>query len=136
MEHPPSGPEFSSQANQNNTDDIALLARRRVGLLQQQQQQITVSLAAPDLLQWQPLQNVTANPNVTQRPPPHPKITLDEFCLKYGLSTDIQDKLAQVKVSGPHGLRYISEAELMNVAKLDLGERGDVQDAVDRWMND
>lgn len=138
MEHPPSGPEFSSQDNHNNTDDIALLARRRVGLLQQQQQpQITVNLAGlPDLLQRQPLQTVTTNPNVTQRPPPRPKITLDEFCFKYGLSIDIQDKLAQVKVSGPHGLRYISEAELMNVAKLDLGERGDVQDAVDRWMND
>ncbi|KAF9037903.1 hypothetical protein BDP27DRAFT_1374692 [Rhodocollybia butyracea] len=138
MEHPPSGPEFSSQANNNDINDIALLACRHVGLLPQQQQpHITVNLAGlPDLLQRQPLQNLATNPNTAQRPPPRPKITLDEFCFKYSLSTDIQEKLAQVKVSGPHGLRYISESELMNVVKLDLGERGDVQDAVDRWMND
>ncbi|KAF9070193.1 hypothetical protein BDP27DRAFT_1420213 [Rhodocollybia butyracea] len=75
MEHPPAGPKFSSQANNNDINDIALLACRRVGLLPQQQQpHITVNLAGlPDLLQRQPLQNLATNANTAQQPPPRPR---------------------------------------------------------------
>ncbi len=64
---------------------------------------------------------------------PLPRLTLDEFCLAYGLSDDINTKLAAKKVTGPHSLEFINDDVLLNAVGLEIGELGDLQHAVQSW---
>ena len=38
-------------------------------------------------------------------------------------------------VSGPHCLRFITDVELQDVYGFTIGERADIRDAEERWLN-
>jgi len=63
-----------------------------------------------------------------------PKMTLFVFCERFDLSDFILQKLDVMKVTGPHGLRFISDQQLVEVGGLDVGELADVRDAQERWV--
>ncbi|KAF9233112.1 hypothetical protein BU15DRAFT_66876 [Melanogaster broomeanus] len=108
-ESPPNTKLFDP-ASETSAGDIALLSRRRQG---------------------------TGNGPVPQnRPRPElvPKMTLEAFCDRYDLSIFILQKLDVMKVTGPHGLRFISNEQLFDIGQLDVGEVADVRDAHERWM--
>jgi hypothetical protein len=58
---------------------------------------------------------------------------LQDFCMCFELSDTIQQKLDGMKITGPHGLRFVTDLDLRDVGKLDVGELGDVRDAQERW---
>ncbi|KAF9231170.1 hypothetical protein BU15DRAFT_56490, partial [Melanogaster broomeanus] len=76
-----------------------------------------------------------ANNPVTRRALP-PKISLEEFCLRYSLSQAIYAKLTKLAITGPHALRFISNNVLSNDGTFVVGELADVRDAEQRWADD
>ncbi|KAF9243074.1 hypothetical protein BU15DRAFT_59953 [Melanogaster broomeanus] len=76
----------------------------------------------------------TNNP-ATRRALP-PKISLEEFCLRYALSQAIHTKLTKLAITGPHALRFVSNDVLMNDGTFAVGELADVRDAEQRWAQD
>ncbi|KAG7097620.1 hypothetical protein E1B28_004953 [Marasmius oreades] len=61
-----------------------------------------------------------------------PKLPLLDFCLRYGLSPDLREKLEEMKIPGPHVLRLISDQSFEG--KLQVGEVAELRDAEERWM--
>lgn len=79
----------------------------------------------------------TNNSHAEHLPSPlPPKLSLDAFCLKYDLSFAIQTKLVTADITGPHGLRFLQPTEMSSDLKLTVGERCDVQDALEQWTKD
>ncbi|KIJ15656.1 hypothetical protein PAXINDRAFT_133790 [Paxillus involutus ATCC 200175] len=62
-----------------------------------------------------------------------PKMDLYTFCGHFNLSFTILQKLRSMKITGPHGLRFVSNTDLRESGKLDIGELADVRDAEERW---
>lgn len=62
-----------------------------------------------------------------------PKMTLTDFCETFSLSVFILQKLDVMKITGPHGLRFVSNQQLVEVGGMDIGELADVRDAQERW---
>ncbi|KAF9239238.1 hypothetical protein BU15DRAFT_74662 [Melanogaster broomeanus] len=73
-------------------------------------------------------------PQNCPRPELVPKMMLEAFCDCYDLSIFILQKLDVMKVTGPHGLHFISNEQLFDIGQLDVGEVADVHDAHKRWM--
>ncbi|KAE9399511.1 hypothetical protein BT96DRAFT_993839 [Gymnopus androsaceus JB14] len=117
--------------NNNDDDDIGMLAKWRISLLQQAHQpNITVNLARlHDIIPRPPLHAIETN-----NPLPLPaRLPLRDFCTKYNLSDEIFSKLDAVKITGPHTLHFYKEADLMDTVMLTLGELGSVLDAAEQW---
>jgi hypothetical protein len=62
-----------------------------------------------------------------------PKMTLDAFCEQFDLSIFVLQKLDTLKITGPHGLRFISDRQLIEQGQMEVGELADVRDAQERW---
>jgi len=62
-----------------------------------------------------------------------PKMKLEDFCDRFDLSVIILQKLDTLKVTGPHALRFVSDAQLVENGGMDIGELADVRDAQERW---
>jgi len=62
-----------------------------------------------------------------------PKMKLEDFCDRFDLSVIILQKLDILKVTGPHALRFVSDAQLVGIGGMDIGELADVRDAQERW---
>ncbi|KIJ15614.1 hypothetical protein PAXINDRAFT_114833 [Paxillus involutus ATCC 200175] len=62
-----------------------------------------------------------------------PKMDLHTFCDHFNLSLAILQKLDVMKITGPHGLRFVSNTDLREIGKLHIGELADVRDAQERW---
>ncbi|KIJ15654.1 hypothetical protein PAXINDRAFT_99503 [Paxillus involutus ATCC 200175] len=62
-----------------------------------------------------------------------PKMDLRTFCDHYNLSLAILQKLDSMEITGPHGLRFVSNTDLREIGKLHIGELADVRDAEERW---
>jgi hypothetical protein len=60
-------------------------------------------------------------------------MTLAVFCNTFDLSDFILQKLDVLKITGPHGLRFVSDRQLSEMGQLDIGELADVRDAQERW---
>jgi hypothetical protein len=127
-----------------NPGDVALLSRRRQGT-GNAGTSIVVNNSFKELAnvllgrgdrdrRAEPPQVLQPVPQNHPRPALVPKMTLDAFCDRYDLSIFILEKLDVMKVTGPHGLRFISNEQLVEVGKLDIGEVADVRDAHERWM--
>jgi hypothetical protein len=58
---------------------------------------------------------------------------LHTFCDHFNLSLAILQKLDVMKITGPHGLRFVSNTDLREIGKLHIGELADVRDAQERW---
>ncbi|KAG6374257.1 hypothetical protein JVT61DRAFT_4274 [Boletus reticuloceps] len=67
-------------------------------------------------------------PKVPSQPALLLKITLEDFGCRFTLSNDILQKLATMKVTGPHSLWFITDKQLAK-GGLDVGEIGNVRDA-------
>ncbi|KAF9230467.1 hypothetical protein BU15DRAFT_57209, partial [Melanogaster broomeanus] len=139
-ESPPNTKLFDS-ASETSAGDIALLSRRRQGtgntgtsIIVNNDFKELANVLVGDRRPVQPvLQPIPQN-----RPQPElvPKMTLDTFCDRYDLSIFILQKLDVMKVTGPHGLCFISNEQLFDIGQLDVGasEVADVRDAHERWM--
>ena len=63
-----------------------------------------------------------------------PKMSLTHFCDHFGLSVYVLQKLDALRITGPHGLRFVSDQQLVEKGELEIGELADVQDAQEWWM--
>ncbi|KAH7919553.1 hypothetical protein BV22DRAFT_1199411 [Leucogyrophana mollusca] len=61
-----------------------------------------------------------------------PKMGLVAFCEHFALSAFVLEKLDVINVTGPHCLRFISDAQLTD-AELSISELADLRDAQERW---
>ena len=75
-----------------------------------------------------------AAPAIAVRRPLPPKLSLADFCARFQLSDAIHDKLANIKVTGPHVLRLVNDDALRAEGNLDIGELADLRDVEERWM--
>jgi hypothetical protein len=62
-----------------------------------------------------------------------PKMTLDAFCEQFDFSIFVLQKLNTLKITGPHGLRFISDRQLIEQGQMEVGELADVRDAQEHW---
>jgi hypothetical protein len=62
-----------------------------------------------------------------------PKMKLEDFCDWFDLLVIILQKLNILKVTGPHALHFVSDAQLVGIGGMDIGELADVRDAQERW---
>jgi len=62
-----------------------------------------------------------------------PKMRLEDFCDQFDLLVIILQKLDILKVTGPHALHFVSDAQLVENGGMDTGELADVHDAQERW---
>jgi hypothetical protein len=60
-------------------------------------------------------------------------MTLFIFCECFDLSDFILQKHNVLKITRPHGLRFITNQQLIEMGQLDIGELADVHDAQERW---
>lgn len=112
LDYPPPGPEFKAS---DDTTDIAWLTSHCLNL---NQPNITVNFGGLEALIPQPALKSTHAP----APPVPAKLPLYEFCEKYNLLPEIFTKLSAVDIEGPHTFRFFTDAELMNMANLTLGQ--------------
>lgn len=145
LENPPNSKMFDPTQHHgaaNDSDTVGLLARRRAA---QHNSAPTITVNFPgfvDLLHPPqgagPVVNDPRDPIPGHRLPGQllPPTPLLEFCNKYFLSVDIEDKLEAIQISGPHVLSLISDADLRNEAKLSVGQLASLRDAELRWKHD
>jgi hypothetical protein len=57
---------------------------------------------------------------------------LKDFCDQFDLSVIILQKLNILKVTGPHTLHFVSDAQLVENRGIDIRELADVHDAQER----
>ncbi|EEB94443.1 hypothetical protein MPER_06744 [Moniliophthora perniciosa FA553] len=69
----------------------------------------------------------------TYRSPP--KLALEDFCEKYALSQELQNKLKTLQIEGPHVLRFVSDDMFLG-QNLTIGELAGLRDAQERWTED
>ncbi|KAF6742071.1 hypothetical protein DFP72DRAFT_831627, partial [Ephemerocybe angulata] len=137
MDTPPNSKIFDCN-NSTNTTDIALLARRRAQASTQAQIppiNITFSGLA-DALRGMPSAPAPAIQPGPAQPPRKklpPQMELHAFCTKYSLHDALEWKLKAVDVSGPHVLRLIGDAALVDKARLSIGELATLHDTEERW---
>ncbi|KAH8795134.1 hypothetical protein DL96DRAFT_1690434 [Flagelloscypha sp. PMI_526] len=114
----------------SNPEDEAELRRRRA----KERQAPTTNIVIPGLADLLNPNGVPPRSNAQTAPPRlAAKMSLDYFITQYRLSYEIQRKLEDAKVTGPHGLRFWSDTALMEKAGLELGELADVRDGEERW---
>ncbi len=63
-------------------------------------------------------------------------MVLKDFCGLYKLSGDLKSKLDAIHIVGPHVLRLVSDSDLRESGKLDVGEVASLRDAQQRWLHD
>ena len=63
-----------------------------------------------------------------------PKMSLTHFCDHFSLSVYVLWKLDALRITGPHGLHFVSDQQLVEKGELEIGELADVQDAQEWWM--
>jgi hypothetical protein len=61
-------------------------------------------------------------------------MSLVDFCEHFSLSVYVLQKLDALQITGPHGLHFVSDQQLVEKAELEIGELADVQDAQEQWM--
>ena len=118
-ETPPNTKIFDP-TNKQNTDDVSLLAKRRLAHARDNvPQPITVNFPGFAQLFAAAAPNAPTAPTAPAAPPPVPRrvvllppMELGAFCTQYFLSQNIQQKLEAIQVTGPHVLRLISDADL------------------------
>ncbi|KAK7036566.1 hypothetical protein VNI00_011499 [Paramarasmius palmivorus] len=78
-----------------------------------------------------------ANPDRTSltRLKSPPKLVLADFCQKYEVPRNLQEKLEELQIEGAHGLRFISDTIFLS-SKLSVGELALLRDAQERWMEE
>ncbi|KAK7015190.1 hypothetical protein VNI00_019159 [Paramarasmius palmivorus] len=78
-----------------------------------------------------------ANPDRTSltRLKSPPKLALADFCQKYEVPRNLQEKLEELQIEGAHGLRFISDTIFLS-SKLSVGELALLRDAQERWMEE
>jgi hypothetical protein len=139
LEHPPNTKLFD--ATYHDTNDLGLLSRRRAA-----NQPLT---AAPSIVINNDFEGLAAmfqgnkpppGPQVPANPVPRPiraaqvpKMTLIAFCERFDISDFVLQKLDVLKITGPHGLRFVTDEQLVHAGQLDIGELADVRDAQERW---
>ena len=139
LESPPNSKIFDP-TNQQNANDVRLLANRRLNQTRDAAPPITVNFSGlADLLK----QNGTpvVPPAVpaavfAKNEPLPPPMALALFCDQYHLSNDIKRKLDSIHISGPHVLRLITDTDLRGEGTLSIGELASLRDAHMRWMVD
>ncbi len=80
---------------------------------------------------------------VAQPPPPGqknditqwPKMDLVTFCNQFDVPHQLQIKLDNLGVQGPHALCWMKDEDLRGKGGLMLGELGTLRDAEQRWKN-
>ncbi|THU95221.1 hypothetical protein K435DRAFT_859771 [Dendrothele bispora CBS 962.96] len=108
--------------NNDDVNDIAVLAARcRQNLNQAALPTININLS-----------DATRAPLQPHNQAPPPKQTLSEWQENYGLDDIIINTLKENRITGPHGLKYVSDDELKEMG-LVIGQRADVRDAQERW---
>ncbi|KIK79399.1 hypothetical protein PAXRUDRAFT_16351 [Paxillus rubicundulus Ve08.2h10] len=121
--------------------DVSMLACHHLGNIMQNQSsapQIVINNDFKDLagILW----GDHMNPKIPNLPLPHhdpaklsaalvPKMNLHTFCKHFDLSVAILQKLNIMKITGPHGLRFIPNTDLCEIGKLDIGKLAEVCDA-------
>ena len=143
-ENPPNSKLFDP-TNKQNTDDVALLARRRLNQAREAAApNITVNIPGlGDLFRQQlpqpPMEPLAAQnlnlpaPGARRLPPP---TKLDDFCRLYHLSESVKGKLTDIQITGPHVLHLVSDVDLRGEGKLSVGELASLRDAELRWIAD
>ena len=63
-----------------------------------------------------------------------PKMSLMHFCDHFSLSVYVLRILDALRITGPHGLRFVSDQQLVEKGELEIEELADVQDAQEWWM--
>ncbi|KAF9245425.1 hypothetical protein BU15DRAFT_59018 [Melanogaster broomeanus] len=126
-------------ASETSAGNIALLSRQRQGTGNmgtsiivnndfKELANVLVGDRRPVQLVLQPISQNRPRPELV------PKMTLEAFCDRYDLSIFILQKLDVMKVTGPHGLRFISNEQLFDIGHLNVGEVADMHNAHERWM--
>ena len=142
-ENPPNSKLFDP-TNKQNTDDVALLARRRLNQAREATvPNITVNIPGlGDLFRQQlpppPVEPLAAQNLNLPAPARHlpPRTKLDDFCTRYDLLESVKDKLMAIQITGPHILHLVSDVDLRGDGKLSVGELASLRDAELRWMAD
>lgn len=150
LENPPNQKMFDT--TYRNTNDLALLTQR-----QQLQQGVqpsnnnsgslgdTFCGLAELLVAVQRPPSSASSHNSSDAPAPAvnskrlpSKISLEEFCDRYELSSAIEAKLQETDISGPHALKFFTDAILLdrNQGGFSHGELADVRDAEECWLDD
>lgn len=144
-ETPPNSKMFDPTRTQN-TDDIALLAKRRLSQNRgTEQPAITVNFPGFAEIFRQPnapaplgpllAHNVADNHAAPIRQAPLAPMDLENFCVQYMLSDNIKAKLESIHVAGPHVLSLISNADFRGEGQLSIGELASLRDAEMRWIH-
>jgi hypothetical protein len=140
LESPPNSKIFDP-TNQQNANDVRLLANRRLNQTREAAPPITVNFSGlADLLKQNgapvaPAPAAGSAVSAKNEPLP-PPMELALFCDQYHLSNDIKKKLGSIHVSGPHVLRLITDADLRGEGTLSIGELASLRDAHMRWIVD
>jgi len=138
LDHPPNTKIFDSDFRDEN--DITDLSRRRLATLNRNVPSSTVTInndfkeLATILRGGTPsrAQNTVSNTTV-EKPLLPAKINLETFCEHYDLSDNIYYTLGNMKVTGPHSLRFIVNQQLAEAGFV-VGEIGDIRDAQERYQ--
>jgi hypothetical protein len=64
-----------------------------------------------------------------------PKMDLATFCDQFDIPNQLQNKLVNLCIQGPHALCWIKDQDLREEGGLALGELGTLRDAEQRWKN-
>jgi hypothetical protein len=135
---------FDPPSKKHHTDDIALLAKRRMAQNRDAAAPaITVNFPgfadifrapnAPPLGPAEP--PLAASVNSPHRRVPLPPMELEDFCRQFNLSYELRAKLNVIHITGPHVLRLVSDADLRGEGGLSVGELASVRDAQQRWIH-
>ena len=135
LEHPPNSKLFDTTYNDPN--DINLLSRRRLATVNSNQP------VAPNFVIHNHFEDPAAITNKACAPAPRlnppvpraallPKMSLEVFCETFNLSYEVMTKLKALKITGPHGLRYVTNTQLMQNGQMEVGEVADVRDSQER----
>ncbi|KAI0037783.1 hypothetical protein FA95DRAFT_1613884 [Auriscalpium vulgare] len=148
FESPPSSPLFDAGAARGDaTTDINVLASRRLRSLSASNSSnsspnVNVSFEGlADMMavlkgsERSALSPANINPAPSSKPLP-PKMSLALFCQIYELSAGVITKLSQMELAGPHVLRKLSDADLVEDGALTKAQIAEVRDAEERWLYD
>ncbi|KAF8812902.1 hypothetical protein BYT27DRAFT_7085899, partial [Phlegmacium glaucopus] len=119
--NPPYSKMFDPPSKKHHTDDIALLAKRRMAQNRDAAAPaITVNFPgfadifrAPNAPPLGPINPAIAAPmNSPRHRVPPPPMELADFCCQFKLSNELREKLDVIHIAGPHILCLVSDADL------------------------
>ncbi|KAJ6537522.1 hypothetical protein DFH09DRAFT_1369087 [Mycena vulgaris] len=134
VQNPP--PDKIFEHRDTDTDDLTLINNRSKHKTTTKDSNITINLTLPDAAAPRPHGPLPAPdviPPAQRRRRIPPQMTLKDFCTRFHLTNNIQEKLHAYSVTGPQTLRHLADAMLVD-AELNPAEIADVRDAQDRWM--